>query len=371
MKLKYIYRSLMLLLGLAGSAACCLAQTDEINGIIAEEMHTQHIEGLAVGIVRNDNVLMSRGYGIADDNAQLMATDSTSFEIGSLSKHIIAVCILRLAEEGKLDVSDPVSRYYPDAPEKWSKMTIRSLLNHTSGLRRDPPNFDWKYSKPDSFYIEAAYKVPLDFPTGEGWQYSNLGYFILADIIRKTSGYSFEAYTNSFFRVIGLEHTCTTNRSTGAPTARSYSYNDETGATRAWRGVGKEPVHTAVMRPSGAFSSTIRDLIRWDSIQRHSDLLTPQDWARMWQDTVRSAVKPGGRVIWYGYGWGVSKNRNGTLLTHTGVAVGFKSAYWHGIDENLSIIVLTNTSQAEPSIIVRRIYAALHARGKGGDVGDE
>ncbi|MCD6011974.1 MAG: beta-lactamase [Flavipsychrobacter sp.] len=356
--LTYSFLQLMLLLCGAGSNS--IAQVSEINGIVAEEMRNQHIVGLSVGIVRNGEVLLSRGYGMADVDARLPATDSTVYGIGSLSKHIIAVCILRLAEEGKLTIEDYVSSYYPDAPKEWGDITIRTLLNHTSGLQREPPNFDWGHSKPDSFYIKAAYKKDLEFATGKGWQYSNLGYFILADIIRKTSGYSFDLYTNLVFRIIGLEHTTTTNRSLGPLSARSYKYDENSGGARVWNGDGKERASIQVMRPSGAFSSTIRDMIKWDSIQRHGDLLSKDDWARMWQDTVRPPVKPYGRVTWYGYGWGVIKSGYGILLTHEGTAVGFKNAYWHGIDEDLSIIVFTNTAQAEPSVIARRIYNVLH-----------
>lgn len=347
------------------------AQIPEINGIVADEMHKQHIEGLSLGIVRNGEVLLSRGYGMADENALLPATDSTVYEIGSLSKHIIAVCILRLEEEGKLDINDHISRYFPDAPATWSDMTIRTLLDHTAGLKRDPPNFDWSRSKPDSFYIKAAYRMDLDYPTGKGWLYSNLGYFMLADIIRKTSGFSFEQYTNLFFRAIGMDHTSTTNRGVGPLAAKSYKYDEGTGRILAWTGSKNEPVHSYIMRPSGAFSSTIKDMIKWDSIQRHSDLLTPAHWAQMWQDTVRSTEGANGHIGWYGYGWGVSKNRNGMLLTHTGTAVGFKSAYWHGIDEPLSIIVLTNTGEAEPNVIAQRIYRALHQKAKNAEVSGE
>lgn len=354
------YYLILLLLLFCYTGSKCLAQISEINGIITEEMRNQHIVGLSVGIVRNGEVLLSRGYGMADVDARLPATDSTVYGIGSLSKHIIAVCILRLAEEGKLTIEDRISNYYPDAPKEWSNITVRTLLNHTSGLQRDPPNFDWSHSKPDSFYIRAAYKKDLEFATGKGWQYSNLGYFILADIIRKTSGYSFDLYTNLVFRIIGLEHTTTTNRSMGPLTARTYRYDENSGGARIWNGDGNQRTNPSVMRPSGAFSSTIQDMIKWDSIQRHSDLLSKEDWAKMWQDTVRPPVKPYGRITWYGYGWGVMKSGYGILLTHEGTAVGYKSVYWHGIDEPLSIIILTNTAQAEPSVIARRIYSVLH-----------
>ena len=87
-----------------------------------------------------------------------------------------------------------ITKFFKDAPSHWGKITIRHLLNHTSGLQRESPAFEAMVEKPDSVLIRAAYKDSLAFPTGTKWQYCNLSYFILADIIRQISGQPFATY---------------------------------------------------------------------------------------------------------------------------------------------------------------------------------
>ena len=315
-------------------------------------MERQHIVGLSLGIIKDGKVIVSKGYGFANLAHSMPASENTVYKLGSLSKHIIATCILVLAEQDKLNLSDHIHKYYKDAPAEWNDITIRNLLNHTSGLERESPAFKWMKRQPDSVLIQAMYKDKLHFPPGTNWEYSNMGYFILADIIRQVSGQSFEDYMNNFFSACGLTHTTTTTRSNEVNKAAGYTYNEGSGK------ITEAPDFIA-LRPSGAFSSSIIDMIKWDSIQRESNLLTKQDWAKMWQDTVISVVSANGVVSYYGYGWGVTKYKGHKLEDHSGSTLGFKTEYWKFIDDKTSIIILTNTEQSNPGRIAKEICDAL------------
>ncbi len=329
-----------------------IAQIRTIDSIIKEEMEQQHIPGLALGIVKDGKIIVSKGYGFAYLKDGIPVTENTVFKIGSLSKQFIATCILALAEQGKLSLSDHIHKYLKDAPEEWQNITIRNLLNHTSGIERESPAFDWMKRQPDSVVIRAVYKDDLRFPTGTKWEYSNMGYFILADIIRQVTGQSFEDYMNNFFPANGLTHMTTTTKSKGIVKAKGYNYNKESGKT-------SEAIDFIALRPSGAFSAPVTDMIKWDSIQQGSTILTRQDWAKMYEDTVIERVAANGKASYYGYGWEVTPYKGHRLVHHNGSTRGFTTEYWKFIDDKLSIIILTNANEVGLGKVARHVYDTL------------
>src|SRR5687767_1354556 len=189
-----------------------IAQQDSIDIFISNQMKQQGIIGLSIGIIKNGKVIKAKGYGQANIELNIPASKKTVYKIGSISKQFIAVGIMKLLQEGKLNVSDPITKFIKDAPAKWNSITIRHLLNHTSGLQLDPPGFDGMKEHADSIYIKTAFTDSLAFPTGSKYQYSNFGYFILADIIRITSHLSFSEYMNKYiFDECRLNSTRTTS----------------------------------------------------------------------------------------------------------------------------------------------------------------
>lgn len=337
-------RKLPVKLGLTGTGL-----TRHIDSVVLSEMAEQGIAGLSLGVVKDGKVIISKGYGLANVKEHIAATDKTVYKIGSLSKQFIAACILRLQEQQKLKLDDHLKKYYKDAPESWQNITIRNLLNHTSGLERESPAFNWMKKQPDSVLIRAAYKDPLQFKTGTRWEYSNLGYFMLADIIRKVSGQSFEDYMLNFFHACSMNHTTTTNRSEEPD--RAVGYNSYSSPKKY-----EQAEDFVALRPSGAFSSNIPDLIKWDSIQRNYTILSRDDWNRMWQDTVFASKGSNGGLVYYGYGWFVRPYKKHGLVYHGGNTKGFTSEYWRITDDNLSIIILTNGNAIRADEVAKKIF---------------
>src|SRR5688572_31690200 len=123
-------------------AAAAAAHADPADDFIRAEMKRQNIPGLSVAIVKDGQVIKAAGYGVADLKTKAAATPETVYKIASVSKQFVATGVMLLAQEGKLAVGDPVSKYIPDVPPAWNPITIGQLLSHTGGLVREPPAFD-------------------------------------------------------------------------------------------------------------------------------------------------------------------------------------------------------------------------------------
>lgn len=318
-----------------------IAQQDSIDVFITNQMKQQGIIGLSIGIIKNGKVIKAKGYGRANIELDIPASEKTVYKIGSVSKQFIAVGIMILVQEGKLKVSDPITKFIKDAPAKWNSITIRHLLNHTSGLPLDPPGFDGMKVQTDSIYIKTAFTDSLAFPTGSKFEYSNFGYFVLADIIRITSHLSFSEYMKKYiFDECGLNSTRPTSLEAIIP-------NRAAGYTRdANDSILNAPNYIA-LRPSGAFLSNINDLLKWEMDMQNNKLLTQKSWSQMWDDTIKTALTMDKEPMYYGYGWMTNKVNGKQFVHHGGTLPGFKSVYFRYIEDKTAIIILTNSDNAD------------------------
>jgi CubicO group peptidase (beta-lactamase class C family) len=176
---------LALVLLLSASVA---VQADKTDEYVKAEMQRQHLPGLSLVVIKDQKIVKVQGYGLANIELNVPATPETVYKIGSVSKQFIATGIMMLVQEGKLNVADNISQYLDGTPETWKPITIRHLLTHTSGLVREAPGFDPLKIQNDADVIKTAYPLPLRFTPGEKYEYCNVGYFTLAEIIRKVSG---------------------------------------------------------------------------------------------------------------------------------------------------------------------------------------
>jgi len=231
------------------------AQLNKVGDFVKGEMRRQNIPGLSLAIVRNGSVVLADGYGIADKESKAPARPETVYKICSVSKQFIATGIMLLVQEGKLSLDDPVGKYLEETPETWKAITIRHLLTHTSGLLREAPGFDPFRVQSDADVVRTAYSKELRFASGEKWEYSNTGYFALAEIIRKVAGRPWAEYLDEkIFRASGMTTTFPTNTKALVPNRSvGYSDNEKLRKSDDW----------PALRPSGAFLSTVLDLAKW------------------------------------------------------------------------------------------------------------
>ena len=323
-------------------------RADEVDKFVRLVMAERNVPGVAVAVVKNGKTVKKQGYGVASVEFGAPVTTETVFEIGSVSKQMTGAAIMLLVEEGKVNLDEKISVYLPGTPEAWKNVTVRNLLTHTSGIKSYTAigtGFELsKRLKRDDF-IKALASYPLDFDTGSRYSYSNSGYNLLGFIIETVSGKSYWDFMRErIFVKLGMTHTfdrdpkyVIKNRATG--------YELENGQL-----IGRDYDLTDVFA-AGAIVSTVEDLLKWDAAWRNDSLLKKESKAEAWKPFALT----GGKINPYGLGWHVADFRGHRLIAHSGSTAGFNAQFSRFVDDDLSVIVLTNLGDAG--------YAGAIARG--------
>lgn len=316
---------------------------DEVDDFIRAEMDRQNIPGLSLAVLRDGEVVKAMGYGMADRRLRIPATPETVYRIASVSKQFIATGIMLLVQDDRLDLKDSVTRYLDDAPPAWDGITIRHLLTHTAGLVREAPGFTYSRAQPDADVIRTAYGLPLRFRPGEEWEYSNLGYFVLAEIIRVVSRQRWTDFlTEQAFTPSGMAATWPTNTTEPVPDlAQGYVDNDEL----------RDAPELPALRPSGAFLSTVLDLAAWDATLHTDRVLTATSRRQMWTPVTLNdgSSRP------YGFGWQVGELRDRRLVFHHGGMPGARSTFARFVDDGLTVTVLMNLNDSDIGAILNGV----------------
>ena len=324
------------------------AQSKKVNAYIESEMRRQNIPGLSLAIIKEGKVIKAKGYGMANVEMNVPVTTETVFKIGSISKPIIAEGIMILVEEGKLSPDDKISKYLEGTPESWKDITVRHLLSHTSGIIREAPGFSPARSIPDADLIKSAFPAPLLFTPGEKHEYSNVGYMALAEIIHRISTKSWDDFFKErLFAPLGMNATRTTTFGEIVPN-RANSYSLENGKLQ------NSPIMLA-LRPSGAFLSSLSDLLKWEAALNSSKSLKPETRMVMWAPFKFNNGTDSG----YAFGWRVSEVNGRKRIHHGGALDGFRSEIARFVDDKITVIVLTNLANAKPmeiSVGVAELY---------------
>ncbi|MCC6318302.1 MAG: beta-lactamase family protein [Gemmatimonadaceae bacterium] len=322
---------------------------DSVDAFVAAEMARMHIPGVAIAVVKSGKVVVAKGYGMADVEAGVPVTPTTVFKIGSVSKQFIATGIMLLAQDGRLSVDDPVSNYLAGTPESWRGITLRHFLTHTSGVLREGPAFNPLRIQPDSVVVQSAYSQPLQFPTGARYQYCNVCYFALADVISRVSNTSWADFlTRRVFAPEGMTSTQTTTSEPVPGSAKGY----------VWRDARFAPAtQFTALRPSGAFLSTVLDLAKWDAALYRDDVLTRATRQAMWTPVQLTT----GATYAYGFGWQLDSLDGHRTVSHGGSLPGFRAEMARFVDDSLTVIVLTNADGAQPATIAAGVARAWFA----------
>jgi CubicO group peptidase (beta-lactamase class C family) len=316
------------------------AQSEKVDEYIKAEMQKRNIPGLSLAVVKEGKVIKMNGYGLANIETNVPVTTETVFKIGSLSKPIIAEGIMMLVEEGKISLDDKVSKYLENTPESWKDISVRNLLSHTSGIIREAPGFDPAKIQPDADVIKTAYSLPLRFTPGEKYEYCNVGYFSLAEIIHKVSGKSWGDFlTERIFKPLEMNATRTTTFSEIVPN-RSNAYTLQNGKLQ------NSEVYLA-LRPSGAFLSTVSDLAKFEAALYSAKFLRSETRKLMWTPFKFND----GKDSVYGLGWRIDDINGRKQIHHGGSLNGFKSEFARFPDDKITVIILTNLNEAMPSEI--------------------
>jgi D-alanyl-D-alanine carboxypeptidase len=324
-------------------------RADAIDDYVKGQMEKQRINGLSLAIVSHGKITKSAGYGFANEELRVPATAETVYKIGSVSKQFIATGIMLLVQDGKLRLDDRLTKFFTDAPEAWRPITIQHLLAHTSGLVREAPGFDPLKRQDDAAIVRTAYRVPLHFQPGEKWEYCNVGYFALADIVRQVAQKSWEDFlTERVFQPVGMTSTRGTTMTAMIP-------HRANGYVRKNENVENASIYLAV-RPSGAFLSNVLDLAKWDAALDQQSILHATTLSQMWRPVATTTSKTkGGALNSYGFGWFMSPDAEPRVVYHGGSLPGFRAAYVKFLADKLTVIVLSNWDNALPDPIARGV----------------
>ena len=319
-----------------------LAPPADLDRYIACEMHERQIPGVALAITQRGKVLTQRAYGLASVQNDAPVTAQTRFEIASITKPITAVGIMLLVEDGKLELDAPVSRYLSDAPTHWRKVTVRHLLNHTSGLA--PIGHGWLEAEGKSGEDLAAilsrdrttameYRLALKekpwFDPGSNWAYSDLGYFLLGVITERVSGMSWREFMRRrIFAPLDMVDTYILDL-WGIYKNEARAYTMRNGRlSNARRDIQKEtPSHYGIF-------SNVGDMAKLDAALYSGRLLSAGSRREMWRPT----RLPRGDFP-YSLGWEVWSSRGHSAQFHGGFT---GTEFLRLPNDGLAVIVLTN-----------------------------
>jgi len=341
------------------------ACADEVDDYVERQLRQLHIPGLSLAVVRNGKVIKARGYGLANTEKNVPSTKDTVYEIGSITKQFTATAVMMLVEEGKVSLDDKITEYFPMAPETWSRITVRHLLTHTSGIQNhvavpDFPNLSQTNLTRDQL-IKLFYKLPLEFQPGETWAYDNTGYYLLGIIVEKASGKSFWQFLDErIFRPVGMTSTRNTD-------AQPIVTNRASGYEWVNNKFERRPVLAPFIAFSaGAILSNVEDMAKWDTALYTERLLKRSSLEQMWTP---AKTNEGALASFnYGYGWFIDSYHGHRVVQHSGGTPGFSSAIYRFTEDRLTVIVLTNHADRildQLVIDIAGIYEAVLKRADG------
>ncbi len=317
--------------------AVSAARADWLDKFVAEQMKERKIPGLSIAVLRDGKVIRATGYGVANLETQAPATKDTVYEIGSISKQFASEAVMLLVEDGKLNLDDGIRKYLPaNAPETWQKITVRNLLNHTSGLK------DWTEIKEFSYrreysaeeFIDLVRSFPLVFQPTENWGYSNTNLPLIGIIVEKASGRSFEDFVND--RII---------RPLDFPSIR-FKHQEDVVANRAagyvlrngeWK--NGEPFRPKVIAPSGGILASAVDLARWWEAVLQGRVVKQTSLEQM----LMPAKISDGRSVSHGFAFFTNTFGGHKSIFHNGSTVGgFGSGVYYFPAEKITIAIIGN-----------------------------
>jgi CubicO group peptidase (beta-lactamase class C family) len=346
-------RAIIAAVALAVSAAPALAQDPaRMDQVVRAAVDSGEFSG-SVLVARGGEVLFDRGYGLANREWGVPNAGDTRFRIASVTKQFTAAAVMLLSDRGQVDVNAPVKTYLPDAPAAWDGVTVRHLLNHTSGV----PNFtgfeDYAASKTrpttPAELIARFRDRPLDFQPGERWAYSNSGYVLLTAIIERVGGKPYaEFVTENLFQPLGMTDSGYDSHATVLP-RRASGYSPGPGGV-----VNAEYLDMSVPQGAGGLYSTTRDLLKWEQGLFGGRLLSAA--------SLEALTTPARND--YAMGLRVAETEGDTIISHNGGIEGFNTYLGYETGDKLTVVVLGNLNGVAPD----RLGTDLMTLARGGAV---
>jgi CubicO group peptidase (beta-lactamase class C family) len=314
-------------------------QINELESFIEERIAADKIPGLSIGIAQEGELIYTKAFGYSDLEHQVPVNLHTVFEIGSVSKQFTATAIMLLVEQGKLKLDDPIQMHISNLPGEWFGITIHHLLTHTSGIP-DYEAIEGYYNYRNRYtpeeIIQSAHSLPVDFKPGEGFFYSNTGYFLLSLIIEKTSGLSFEDFLNQeIIDPLNMTETGVTDPIKIIPN-RAEGYYLSKGELK-----NTDASNLSSTLGAGGIISSMTDLVKWENALNNNKIIDKASQDKMWT----KGILNNGNETSYGYAWSLGTYKGQKRQSHSGQMHGFVTHVIRLPDYDYVLILLTNRYQ--------------------------
>jgi CubicO group peptidase (beta-lactamase class C family) len=334
---------------LLASAAVAQAAPPAVDQYIHAEMTKQHIPGLALLVVRDGKIIQAQGYGFSNVELQVPVKPETVFQSGSMGKQFAATAVMMLVEEGKVFLDDPLTKYFKDAPPSWKQVTVRQLLSHTAGFTDYPKNYNYRRDRTEAEMLKIVEGIPLAYPPGTKFDYSNLGYLTVGILIHHVTGEFYGDFLQErIFKPLGMTTTRIISEADIVPN-RAAGYRLVKGELKNQEWVAPSLNTTA----DGSLYFSILDLAKWDAALNTEKLLKASSLQQMWTIAKLNDGHPNPDN--YGFGWFIDSIRGHRVIEHEGEWQGFATQISRYVEDKLSVVVLTNVAGATPDELAHHV----------------
>jgi CubicO group peptidase (beta-lactamase class C family) len=347
--------TLLLLLTLATSVVIAQELPSSVSDYVKAEMERQHIPGLSLLVAKGGRVILAQGFGFANVELQVPVKPETIFQSGSVGKQFTATAVMMLVEEGKVSLDDPLTKYFTDAPHAWSDVTVRELLSHTGGFGDYPKDFNFRKDWTEDELLKLVEGIPQAYPPGTKWDYSNLGYLTLGILIHRVTGEFYGDFLQQrIFQPLEMKSTRIISESDIVPN-RASGYRLVKGELKNQEWVAPMINTTA----DGSLYFSTLDLAKWDAALYTEKLLKRSSLDQMWSVAKLKNGQP--NQGHYGFGWFIDDRHGHRCIHHDGAWQGFQTAIDRYVDDQLTVIALSNLSGSEPGKITLHVAQMILA----------
>jgi CubicO group peptidase (beta-lactamase class C family) len=332
-----------------GASAMAQSAPDSVDQYIRSEMAKRQIPGLSLLVVRDGKTIRAQGYGFSNLELQVPVKPETVFQSGSMGKQFAATAVMMLVEEGKIRLDDPLTKYFSDAPPAWTQVTVGQLLSHTAGFTDYPENYDFRRDRTELELLQVAEAIPLAYPPGTKFEYSNLGYLTLGVLIHRVTGEFYGDFLQQrIFAPLGMTTTRIISEADIIPN-RAAGYRLVKGELKNQEWVAPS-LNTSA---DGSLYFSILDLAKWDAALNTEKLLKRSSLQEMWTPAKLSTGQPNPGN--YGLGWFIDDIHGHRIIEHEGAWQGFTTNISRYVDDKLTVVVLTNCENGDPDEIAHQV----------------
>jgi D-alanyl-D-alanine carboxypeptidase len=330
------------------------ALADKVDAYVREEMKERDIPGVALTVIKNGKRIKTETFGFANLEHKVPVKPETAFEIGSVTKQFTSAAIMLLVQDGKLSLDDKISAHLKNTPPQWSKITIRHLLTHTSGIKSYTgidKGFEFTEHLTQEQFIKLIGTYPLEYQPGDSWKYCNTTYNLLGFIIENLSGNNYwEFLGERIFTPLGMNNTTNRNPNVIIPN-RAAGYEKNKAGDMINRDYDLTDVFSA-----GAVVSTLADMSKWDAALNTNQILSEASKNEMW--TVYKLNN--GTDKSYGLGWYVDTLDGHNNIGHSGSTSGFSASFQRFPDDKLTILIFCNSGEGGIATKLAKEIAAFY-----------